>query len=996
MGGYNKINNKNNWKAVYSKMGLSAGPGETIDSLANALKSSYKKYLLNFHEFYRKLGGLNLTAPAGSRSTSSRPSRNERNWRERHDSGKDVTPAKTRRKKSATETETPKVKEEEKEEKKEVDEKPTATDDQEEKGNGRRNSAKKRGVKAGRKKVVAGKADTEDAVESDDGGPQAEYPADADSDTDDTTSKVPSIGKDVEVAVGDKVTVRYGKEQKELYDAKVLKVDKAKDRFFVHYNGWNTRYDEWVRRTRITAVLNDKGPATKETKPQRRPTASKPAAPPKGKEADPVKDSPVKTEQPTPVVAKRGRPPSAATVRAAQEASAKRETERTAAKAAKGTPVTQGKRGRARSDVTEEVSAVNEESQEETGGRLSREDSVGSISNHAPSEGTRRSKKEPIIDTDKDADTDEAESPRSAKDCAADEPAEKKKDDSKHHDLDREEHSRDSDTRSTKANEEPRAASQNSRSQDDDDDRLKPGKRGKRGFKEAPKEEPQPKGREAKEDRRQLDKKKPTREQVKEKEPEEESPRRKKMRRTKGEVVSETKPEVVGERPAKTKASAKIKQEEEESETQKPAEPIPAPVVEEDVKGKRKRLSATPKASRDQSLEKDTKDAEPPSKKRVKRDDDRSLRKDDKDDDTNQEVARLFDEEKSSKVQSAEKSQAPQADDGASSFLLCAEEVPLSPVHQAADDHAEEPSSNASNFASAVSASYNGDAARGPATKDATAGVGHFTPPTTPDSVRSGTISSLTPPHETHDSEAQHTHKSAANSTSNSDTENDNGSKGTTPAVRSPPQVSEDSCSQHGPNDVAAKAQQSPAASPKKRMRGRKRTLSTSEHANEKAAKNERTPIKTRGVTGRRSARAKLDVDGDRYSPTGSSLDTLAQQAAQAIALANYKPNQFFTNITVTSKHNFVTPIDENLDAEKRIQILQDRLSELRKKYIDIKSELAQLDRRRKKAKRKERTSNASSPSSARNVNLDRSTSSDLSDDAKVNGTKNGEQVTST
>jgi hypothetical protein len=44
-----------------------------------------------------------------------------------------------------------------------------------------------------------------------------------------------------------------------------------------------------------------------------------------------------------------------------------------------------------------------------------------------------------------------------------------------------------------------------------------------------------------------------------------------------------------------------------------------------------------------------------------------------------------------------------------------------------------------------------------------------------------------------------------------------------------------------------------------------------------------------------------------------------------------------------------------NMDADRRILILQERLAELRKTYLNIKSEVAVLDRKKKKARRKDR-----------------------------------------
>ncbi|KAL3227251.1 hypothetical protein MRX96_024217 [Rhipicephalus microplus] len=42
------------------------------------------------------------------------------------------------------------------------------------------------------------------------------------------------------------------------------------------------------------------------------------------------------------------------------------------------------------------------------------------------------------------------------------------------------------------------------------------------------------------------------------------------------------------------------------------------------------------------------------------------------------------------------------------------------------------------------------------------------------------------------------------------------------------------------------------------------------------------------------------------------------------------------------------------MDAEKRITVLQDRMTELRKVYLQLKAEVAVIDRRRKRAKKKE------------------------------------------
>lgn len=50
--------------------------------------------------------------------------------------------------------------------------------------------------------------------------------------------------------------------------------------------------------------------------------------------------------------------------------------------------------------------------------------------------------------------------------------------------------------------------------------------------------------------------------------------------------------------------------------------------------------------------------------------------------------------------------------------------------------------------------------------------------------------------------------------------------------------------------------------------------------------------------------------------------------------------------------------VDPSLDSSQRIAVLQQKLSELRKAYADVKAELATVERRRKKLRRREREGN--------------------------------------
>ena len=69
--------------------------------------------------------------------------------------------------------------------------------------------------------------------------------------------------------------VKYGqREQLKVYDAKVLKIeiDKAFDdkrlKYYVHYYGWSSRYDEWIHRDRVVELIREKPTRKRTAKPK--------------------------------------------------------------------------------------------------------------------------------------------------------------------------------------------------------------------------------------------------------------------------------------------------------------------------------------------------------------------------------------------------------------------------------------------------------------------------------------------------------------------------------------------------------------------------------------------------------------------------------------------------------------------------------------------------------------------------------------------------------
>lgn len=88
-----------------------------------------------------------------------------------------------------------------------------------------------------------------------------------------------------QIEVGVKLMVQYGKGKvQNVYEAKVSRIETSsvgRIRYFVHYTGWNNRYDEWITRNRIVSIVNEKenGPRDGRTR-QSETTAN--AVPPTG------------------------------------------------------------------------------------------------------------------------------------------------------------------------------------------------------------------------------------------------------------------------------------------------------------------------------------------------------------------------------------------------------------------------------------------------------------------------------------------------------------------------------------------------------------------------------------------------------------------------------------------------------------------------------------------------------------------------------------------
>ncbi|XP_071454152.1 microtubule-associated protein futsch-like [Hetaerina americana] len=88
------------------------------------------------------------------------------------------------------------------------------------------------------------------------------------------------LSNHIHVGVGDKLKVYYGPthESKVTYEAKVVdtEMDGHQTLYLVHYTGWNTRYDEWIKRSRIAENLSWNPTRAKRLRQQQQSQSMKP------------------------------------------------------------------------------------------------------------------------------------------------------------------------------------------------------------------------------------------------------------------------------------------------------------------------------------------------------------------------------------------------------------------------------------------------------------------------------------------------------------------------------------------------------------------------------------------------------------------------------------------------------------------------------------------------------------------------------------------------
>lgn len=281
LGGYNRVTTQDQWKQIANRLGFHP----TTNSIQNLVKQAYKKFLLPFEEFDRKLGCTMVAHPRANRikgrsllransvaspkpekdvkanANASAAEESENTSESSVDNSRSklkVPPAggKVKTLIDKFEDRIDEIKKEPKEPKLDV---PSTS---------RTKSAKEKAPAdsaAEGKSVIKTEVTTPTSRQRDKAAARkAVTPQTADDKKNKKRAKeildpppVASVGdkdkdNDFPISVGDKLKVYYH-EQKVTYEAKVIEISEQKDNtlYLVHYAGWNSRYDEWVQKERI-------------------------------------------------------------------------------------------------------------------------------------------------------------------------------------------------------------------------------------------------------------------------------------------------------------------------------------------------------------------------------------------------------------------------------------------------------------------------------------------------------------------------------------------------------------------------------------------------------------------------------------------------------------------------------------------------------------------------------------------------------------------------
>ena len=1045
MGGYNRITNKNEWKRVYEKCGLSSvhtsdrsghasdrsGHASDRSGESESLKNVYKKFLLNFTDFYRKLGYSSAFVNSSIASrTNTRPARNERSWRssasvsitpggpsesrEKASEGKDskmapeekgskVVPEEKvskpgRRKKSiSVDASEMTVKDESGPPSNDPSSVTTENGDEENSGrvgtSGRRGSMKKR--RGGRRGGRSEAASTPPGVEEEDSrtGEESENGPGPDDETD---LNVPHIADSEEIRIGDKLRVRYTKGTgNDIFEVKVMKArvsktDAGKEEYYVHYSGWNSRYDEWIKRHRIVEVVREKSPKKRVGGGSGQPVSSTVSGGPSttlppgvggGNSSQGSTSGSMKGISKT-----KGGPPSES-ASSGSSPNPSQETVPVIPEIVKETP--KGKKGSTVPDGTAAKGALKATPSGKKGHWKHRQQIRSpvheSVDENIPilpvTEGkqSKSIKSEPVEDAVEIKGTElisktessigkSTESPPGTRRISMDTSVTKSTDPpsgTRRISIDTNDASEEPTSRSRYADAECSKRGTKRGSSKDTEKGTTIAKKGVSGEQVGKKgvsgEQAGKKGVSGE----QVGKKGVSGEQVGKKRESSPEPPVRSSKKSRGKREEDETESKVDQSRTESKSDPNVSKPPSKEEEGKVGKKRKQTSEEETIpeSGDSKKKKKSKEAPKIEIPAKEVSSVSPSASSRSCK---KGAKRKEEESDVNAEIARLFNEPKDGAKSDVDANIEPK--DQSDDLLLCKEDIPMSPVAAPSGDQPPEDK----------------DTPRTSAPKNAEGGQHQFTPPTTPESLRSGTLSSLTPPHE----------NVATGQKANQETESCEKNQSIKNCGHRSTQQNESDDSRERSDEKESKGKNQITSPKRKRRGGRTRTASQSESVHRTASQSESvhrtasqgesvhepgqkesvhrisghksTGYKTRGASGRKKMKdASSMIENDRYSPLHSDV----QMSPSLSSLGTMIPNAFLTSMKPVSKYNFVEPIDESVDPDERIKILQERLSRLRSTYLGIKSDLASLEKRRKKNKKRSKNNTSNNSPNATSAN---------------------------
>ncbi|XP_050675409.1 AT-rich interactive domain-containing protein 4A-like [Leptidea sinapis] len=123
------------------------------------------------------------------------------------------------------------------------------------------------------------------------------------------------------------------------------------------------------------------------------------------------------------------------------------------------------------------------------------------------------------------------------------------------------------------------------------------------------------------------------------------------------------------------------------------------------------------------------------------------------------------------------------------------------------------------------------------------------------------------------------------------------------------------------------------------------------------------SPHRERRISERDSPSERKDEDDDRAhdnnleadKPRASVRSRLTSESSSVSRARTRRSRRDTDDRPAALKYHFYVDLDPSWDGQTRIKVLMSRLTDLRKAYHSVKAELAAIDRRRKKLRRKER-----------------------------------------